>query len=398
MHWASAVSERVDTYTAIKEAARALRVGQPEPPDLVFIFISGHHAENFERVSAWVQEELGEAALVGCSAAGVIGGGQELEGRESLALLAGWLPGVHVRIGHVAEFLPATLDEWVEHLEIDPDEKCHFLLFADSVTCDIDVVLQTLDAAFPDSPKAGGLANAGAEDAPAALFAHGDVLEGGAVVVALQGAVELRTLVSQGCRPVGEPYIVTRARGNVIKELNAGRPAEVLRRIYETLNPRDLALFNTSMFLGMDLGSADTRSRYERGDFLIRNILGIDPESGALAVDARVEPYQVVQFHMRDRDTAAADLHERLRELARSPQATRIRGGLMFSCMGRGERLFGVANHDSDMFARRVGPTPLAGFFCNGEVGPAGGRTSMHGYTSVFALICEPEDGGEPLL
>jgi small ligand-binding sensory domain FIST len=295
-----------------------------------------------------------------------------------------------VRVGHVAEFLPATLDEWVEYLEIDPAVPCNFLLFADSVTCDIDVVLQSLDGAFPGAVKVGGMANAGAEDAPAALFAHGDVLEGGAVVVALQGACELRTVVSQGCRPVGEPYIVTRARGNVIKELNAGRPAEVLRRIYDSLNPRDLALFNTSMFLGMDLGSQDKRSRFGRGDFLIRNILGIDPESGALAVDARVEPYQVVQFHMRDRDTAAGDLNERLRELARSDDAPRIRGALMFSCMGRGERLFGAPNHDSDLFARRIGPVPVAGFFCNGEVGPVGERSCMHGYTSVFAVICEP--------
>jgi small ligand-binding sensory domain FIST len=396
MHWASAVSERVDTYTAIKEAARALRGGQPEPPDLVFAFLSSHHADHYERVSDWVREELGEATLVGCSAAGVIGGGQELEGREGVALIAGWLPGVQVRVGHVAEFLPATYEEWVEYLEINPTEKCHFLLFADSVTCDIDVVLQSLDNAFPGTIKAGGMANAGAEDAPATLFAHGDVLEGGAVVIALQGALELHAVVSQGCRPVGEPYIVTRSRGNVIKELNAGRPAEVLRRIYESLNPRDLALFNTSMFLGMDLGSQDTRSRYGRGDFLIRNILGIDPESGALAVDSRVDAYQVVQFHMRDRDTAAADLNERLRELARSELGPHIRGALMFSCFGRGERLFGSPNHDTDLFARRVGPVALSGFFCNGEVGPVGGRSCMHGYTSVFAVFCEPKTDPEP--
>mgnify|MGYP003428916975 FL=1 len=391
MHWASAVSERVDTYTAIKEAARALRVGQPEPPDLVFAFVSSHHADNYERVSDWVREELGEATLVGCSAAGVIGGGHELEGREGLALIAGWWRGVQVRVGHVAEFVPGTHQEWVEYLEIDPAQKCHFLLFADSVTCDIDVVLQSLDTAFPGTIKAGGMANAGSEDSPAALFAHGDLLEGGAVVVALQGAIELHAVVSQGCRPVGEPYIVTRARGNVIKELNAGRPAEVLRRIYETLNPRDLALFNTSMFLGMDLGSEDTRSRYDRGDFLIRNILGIDPESGALAVDSRVDPYQVVQFHMRDRETAAADLNVRLRDLARSELGPQIRGALMFSCVGRGERLFGSPNHDSDLFTRRVGPRALSGFFCNGEVGPVGERTCMHGYTSVFAVFCEPK-------
>jgi small ligand-binding sensory domain FIST len=252
------------------------------------------------------------------------------------------------------------------------------------------VVLQSLDGAFPNTTKVGGLANAGPDDQPAALFAHGDVLEGGALVVAFQGACEVRAVVSQGCRPVGEPYIVTRARGNVIRELNSGRPAEVLRKIYEAMTPRDVALFNTSMFLGVDLGSEDKRSRYGRGDFLIRAILGIDPESGALAVDAQVQIYQVVQFHMRDRDAAAADLTERLRDLARSDAAGQIRGALMFSCVGRGERLFGAPNHDSDGFAKRVGPFALAGFFSNGEIGPVGERSCLHGYTSVFAVICEP--------
>jgi small ligand-binding sensory domain FIST len=390
MHWASAVSERVDTYTAVKEAACALLSGRPEPPDLVFIFISGHHADSYDRISGWVREELGEATLAGCSAAGVVGGGQELEGREAVALIAGWLPDVRVRVGHVAEFLPATKDEWVEYLEIAAEEKCHFLVFADAVTCDIDVVLQSLDGSFPQMTKVGGLANAGPEDQPAALFAHGDVLEGGAVVVALQGACEIRPVVSQGCRPVGEPFIVTRAKGNVIRELNAGRPAEVLRKIYEAMNPRDVALFNTSMFLGVDLGNEDKRSRYGRGDFLIRAILGIDPESGALAVDAQVQTYQVVQFHMRDRETAAAELTDRLRELARSDKAPQIRGALMFSCVGRGERLFGAPNHDSDGFTKRIGPVALAGFFSNGEIGPVGERSCLHGYTSVFAVFCEP--------
>jgi small ligand-binding sensory domain FIST len=390
MHWASGVSERVDTQTAIKAAAAALVAGQTTPPDLVFLFISGHHADNYERVSAWVHEELGDTTLVGCSGAGVIGGGQELEGREGVALIGGWLPGVTIRVGHVAEFLPATHEEWVEFLELDPSQKTDFLLLADAVTCDIEVVLKTLDESFPGMLKLGGLANAGSPDQPASLFAHGDLLQAGGLVIALQGAIEIQTIVSQGCRPVGEPVIVTRARGNVIKELNAGKPAEVLRRIYDALNPRDLARFNTSMFLGVDLGD-DSRSRYGRGDFLMRNILGIDPDSGALAVDAQIQQYQVVQFHMRDKDTAETELVGLLRELVRQDPVPHVRGALLFSCFGRGERLFGVPNHDSDMLTRHLGAVPLSGFFCNGEIGPVGERSCLHGYTSVFALFCEPK-------
>jgi small ligand-binding sensory domain FIST len=121
---------------------------------------------------------------------------------------------------------------------------------------------------------------------------------------------------------------------------------------------------------------------------LIRNILGIDPESGAMAVDTAIEAYQVVQFHLRDPETAAADLSQRLREFARSDVPPRMCGALLFAGAGRGERLFGVADHDSDAFTRRVGPVSLSGFFCNGEIGPAGGKTRLHGCTSVFAVFC----------
>jgi small ligand-binding sensory domain FIST len=390
MQWVSAVSERVDTFTAVKEAARVVRAARDEPPDLLFVFISPHHADSYEHVAGWIEEELGDAPVVGCSVSGVIGGGQELENREAVAMTAAWLPKVSVRVGHVAEFLPATREEWLEYLELDPKSPTQFVLLVDSVTCDIDVVLQSLDGAFPAACKVGGLASPSPEQ-PAALFAHGDVLSGGAIVVALQGACEMRAVVAQGCRPLAEPFIVTRVRGNVIKELNAGKPADVLRRIYDGMNARDLALFNTSLFLGVDFGGESERSRYDRGDFLIRNILGIDPDSGALAVDTQLEDYQVVQFHMRDNSTAADELTQKLRDLTRSEIAPRIRGALMFSCSGRGERLFGVPNHDSDCFAKRVGPVALTGFFSSGEVGPVGDKSCLHGYTSVFAVFCTPE-------
>jgi small ligand-binding sensory domain FIST len=385
MHWASAVSERIDTHTAVMEAARALRSERPDPPDLVFVFISPHHAPAYEKLGGWLREEFGNAAIAGCSASGVIGGGCELEGREAVAITAGWLPGARLCVRHLEEGIQPLEEAWVECLDLIPGEPCQFVLFVDPLTCDVDQLLHSLDTAFPSGAKVGGLASASAGDKPSALFAGTEVHHGGALVVSLQGAYELQTVVSQGCRPVGEPFIVTRARGNVIKELNAGKPAEVLRKVYEGMSARDHALFNTSLFLGVGLG--ENRSRYERGDFVIRNILGIDPESGALATDCRIDNYQVVQFHMRDRETAAQDLTQRLRELMRSDDATRIRGALLFSCLGRGERLFGTANHDSDSFAKRVGPVSLAGFFSNGEIGSVGGKTCLHCYTSVFALF-----------
>ncbi|HEY2735487.1 MAG TPA: FIST N-terminal domain-containing protein [Polyangiales bacterium] len=387
MQWASAASGRVDSRTAVKEALRTLMVDRDGPPELLLLFASLHHAEAFEEMLDCLREELPNAVVVGCSAGGVIGGGSELEGREAISLTAGWLPDTRVRALH----MQAPVDEadragWIDRFGLEGDEPCQFLLIVDPNTFEVDQLLENLDAAFPESCKVGGLASGGSSDKPCVLFEGGLAHRGGVIVVSFQGATEVHAVVSQGCRPVGEPFIVTRSVGNVIKELNSGKPAEVLRKVYDGMNARDHALFNTSLFLGIGVG--ENRSRYQSGDFLIRNILGIDPESGAMAVDTAIEAYQVVQFHLRDPETAAADLSQRLRELARTDVPPRMRGTLLFAGAGRGERLFGVADHDSDAFTRRVGPISLSGFFCNGEIGPAAGKTRLHGCTSVFAVFC----------
>ena len=356
-------------------------------PDLLLAFVSQQHAGAYDRIAGWLREELSTTVIAGCSASGVIGAGRELEGREAVSLTAGWLPDVRVRATHLTE-IPADANpaRWCEMLRLHPDEPVHFLLLVDPTSCDAELLLQGLDAAFPNASKLGGVAGPGAGDPPVALFCGGELHQGGALVVSFQGAYELHCVVAQACRPVGEPYIVTRAQGNIIKELNAGKPAEVLRRVYDGMTARDHALFNTSLFLGMDRG--ENRTRYESGDFSIRNVLGIEPDSGAMAVDQRVNPYQVVQFHLRDPDTAAQELNQRLRDLARTDLTSRVRGALLFSCLGRGERLYGIANHDSDAFARRVGPISLSGFFSNGEIGPTSSKSALHGYASVFAVFC----------
>jgi small ligand-binding sensory domain FIST len=379
----------VDSHTAVKEALRALMVERSAPPDLLFTFVSPHHASAYDELTGWLREELPGSLVLGCSAAGVIGGGTELEGREAVSLTGGWLPDTQISALHVAgPVLDVTREDWLERLRLAPDQPCQFLLIVDSNTYEVEHLLENLDAAFPGACKVGGLTSGGSSDKPIAFFEGGRVHRGGALIIAFQGATELRAVISQGCRPVGEPFIVTRSNGNVIKEFNTGKPAEVLRKVYDGMNARDHSLFNTSLFLGIGLG--ENRSRYESGDFLVRNILGVDPESGAMAVDTHIEAYQVVQFHLRDRDTAAADLAQTLRELARSDAVTQVRGAMLFSGAGRGERLFGVANHDSDAFAKRVGPVSLSGLFCNGEIGPSGGKTCVHNYTSIFTLFMVP--------
>jgi small ligand-binding sensory domain FIST len=212
------------------------------------------------------------------------------------------------------------------------------------------------------------------------LFLGGERLSGGAVGVALEGDVHVDTIVAQGCRPIGEPLIVTRSVHNVAVTLD-GQPAlAVLERIMAQLSPDEQELARHSLFLGVAMRGGGPLGR---GDFLIRNLVGIDPKSGAVAAAAPLAAGQIVQFHLRDAGAATADLTELLeRHDGATPE-----GALLFSCVGRGQLMFGAPNHDSDLFRRLVGEVPLGGFFGNGEIGPVHKRSYLHGYTSAFALF-----------
>jgi small ligand-binding sensory domain FIST len=203
------------------------------------------------------------------------------------------------------------------------------------------------------------------------------------VLVALSGNLIVETIVAQGCRPIGTPLIVTRCRDNVIVEVDGRPPLLALHDLYESLDERDRELFRHSLFVGLEM--REDQVEYREGDLLVRNLVGADADTGALAVGAPVKPMQVVRFLLRDARTATEDL---TRLLERSgARANPPAGALLFSCLGRGQHLFGRPDHDTDLFREKVGAVPLGGFFCNGEIGPVGGSTFLHGYTSAFALF-----------
>jgi small ligand-binding sensory domain FIST len=217
------------------------------------------------------------------------------------------------------------------------------------------------------------------------------LLREGTVGVALSGKIRLDTIVAQGCRPIGEVYRVEAGDRNILLQLSTQddsairAPLDLLRDLIESLEESDRTLAQNSLFIGV---VRDVFKReLGRGDFLIRNLLGVDPKQGAIAIGDRVRIGQRIQFHLRDAKTSADDLEGHLQEhLARSPQVAPA-GALLFSCLGRGEGLYGQPNFDSHLFQRYFGTIPVGGFFCNGEIGPVGQTTFLHGYTSVFGLI-----------
>ena len=133
--------------------------------------------------------------------------------------------------------------------------------------------------------------------------------------------------------------------------------------------------------------AAELLTEHRPGDFLIRNVLGADPQSGALAIGERLRRGQTVQFHVRDARTSAEDLDSLLGRFASTPASADLRGALLFSCLGRGVNLYGRPDHDTDLFRVHLGALPLGGFFCNGQIGPVSGATHLHGFTSSFGLF-----------
>jgi small ligand-binding sensory domain FIST len=378
MKWASAVSRHVDVDRAIVEASAAVRGSLAGDADLAIVFASSHHATGYERIPEAVSAALGASALVGCSAAGVIGGGREVEDEPGLSITAARLPGAEIAAFHVDG---SSSDEAALRPRESPAD---FLLLADPFRFDTEPFLQALDAEFPESRKVGGLASGGRAPGENALFQGEHTRRSGLVGIRLGGDVRIDTLVAQGCRPIGEAMFVTRARGNVILGLDGRSPIETLQELYESLEPSDRQLFRHSLFIGLVM--RESREAYRQGDFLVRNLIGIDQEQGALRIGALVQEGAIVQIHLRDAETSARDLREAFAGLGAGTRDG-VRGSVLFSCLGRGRHLYGRRDHDTELFRRHVGDVPLGGFFCNGEIGPVQGKTFLHGYTSSFGLF-----------
>lgn len=383
MEWRVALSERLGTWDALEECLEAL--GEGVPADLGLLFVTPHHRPALAALQERLVERLGTAAVVGCVAAGVVAG-REVEGGPGLALVTARLPGVRARaVSLVQGELPdadAGPSAWEELVGASPADRPHFLLLADPLTFPMEDLLLGLDFAFPDSVKVGGLAS-GAEDQGVHLLAAGPrVQNGGAAVMVLEGALEVDALVGQGCRPIGPPLRVTGVRRHFLLSLEGRPPLAVLQELYRSLPRRLQALFPRHLLLG----TAVDLSPEGPADFLMRNILEVDPVTGALAVGALLREGQVVRFHLLDPQAAEEDLTARLMAYC-ACQETPPAGILLFSCVGRGRRLFSRPDHDTALVRRFLGPAPVGGFFTNGEIGPIGDRSFLLAYTTTLALF-----------
>ena len=278
-------------------------------------------------------------------------------------------------------------------MQVTAGDNPHFIILPDPFTIQAEDLLLGLDYAFKDSVKIGGLASGAMRPGGNALFAGQQVYRSGAVGISMHGNIRLETIVAQGCRPIGQPGVVTRCEGNVLLELDGEKPLDILRRLFEEADDHDRGLMNTALHLGVVMDPM--KEEFQPGDFLIRNVMGLHREAGALVIGELLREGQVVQLHVRDAHTAEEDLEAMMDRYMAEDGSRSPSGALLFSCLGRGENLFGSPNHDTDLFLDRVARVPLTGFFCNGEIGQVGGTTFLHGFTSSFAMFKPADDGEE---
>ena len=390
MRWSSAVSEADTLAEAVRDCAARLNTElEGARADLVVAFASAHHAESFEDVPSLVGAALPGGVLVGCSSGGVIGAGAEVENRPGFAMAAAQMPGVSIIPFHVEDSaLPdgdAPPQDWETLLHTSAGNDPQFLLLADPFSVRGEFLLMGLDYAFPGSVKIGGLASGGSQPGANALFLGDEVHHAGMVGLAFSGDVMIDTVVAQGCRPIGVPMQITECQQNVLIGVDGRTPFEALKEVFVGLSDRDRDLAQTSLFLGIVMDGMNESP--QQGDFLIRNIVGVDGKRGVLAIGEMLKEGQIVQFHLRDADTSAQDLDAVLERYLDTHATHGEAGALLFSCLGRGSYLYGRADHDTDMFRDKLGPMPLTGFFCNGEIGQVGGSTYLHGYTSSFGVF-----------
>lgn len=392
MQWVNAISTRPSLEAAVNEVVESVTSSLTGSADLGLVFISSAFASEYSRLLPLLAERLSVSVLVGCSGGGIVGTNslgiaQELEGEAALSLTLAHLPGVYIETFHVTDDelpdLDSSPDAWIDLMGVPASPVPQFLLFSASFSSSANNLLQGLDFAYPGSVTLGGQASGSSFDGKIALFCNDRLYRDGVLGVALSGNIVLETIVAQGCRPIGQPLQVTNGDRNVILELDRQTPLIVLRDLVASLSEAEKTIAQNWLFVGLAMN--EFKQDLEPGDFLIRSILGVDPTAGAIAIGDRVRPGQRIQFHIRDAQTSAEDLElllQRYQNEHHQPGAA----ALMFSCLGRGSGLYGKPNFDSSLFQQYFHNIPLSGFFCGGEIGPVGGSTFLHAYTSVFGI------------
>jgi small ligand-binding sensory domain FIST len=381
------MTSRTELGPALEEAVGQLaKTLGGKRPHLLMVFFTGDHSHHADGLRAGLVERLQPDVLMGCAASGVIAGRNESQHQPGLVIWGAHWPGVELtpfalRPVH-GQSTPA-LEGWPDPVDVGRDAG--FLVLADPYSAHSEVLLPEFARRFPQQVLVGGLASSTTSTHEGRLLTTESVVPEGLVGVAVGGSVQVETVVSQGCRPVGHHFVITDSNQHMIHRLG-GKPA--LEQLQATLGEADEKAQQLMAQGALHIGRVvdERKSSFGPGDFLVRNLLGVDSAARSIAISDHVRPGQTIQFMVRDPAAAHADLETLLEPQRNRPTPL---GALMFTCNGRGSRFFGRPNHDVDSLHTAVGPVPTAGFFAAGEIGPVGGQPFLHGLTASIALFRE---------
>ena len=385
-HWENDFDE-----TALAAWAKSLRTQLSAPQvSLGLIFIHPRFFGKAKQILEIVQVNARIPLLAGCSSTGLIAGAEELEDEAGISLALYYLPDASLKSYRFAQ---ENLDEatgpgyWHMETGLTAEQTNGWLVFADPFTLDAENWLQSWDAAYKPLPILGGLASGKHSDQQTQVYLDGNVYEDGGVGISFGGNIALEGVISQGCTPIGQPWTITKSEHNFIHEIGNQPAYQVLAETISQLTPAEQNKSRGNIFIGLVVN--EYLDDFHRGDFLIRNLIGADPRTGVLAVGALPRTGQTIQFQRRDAQTGTEDVVALLKSTQNKLKGRTIYGGCLCSCNGRGRRLFGKPNHDAGHVQEQFGPLGVAGFFCNGEIGPVGEKSFLHGYTASLALFVQ---------
>jgi small ligand-binding sensory domain FIST len=385
--FAAALSTLEHAHAATGEVSAAAMAQLGTKPDFAVLFASSHHREALGEIAERICQATNCQSLIGSTGESIVGGDREIEGEPAVSLWLASLPATTVKLMHL-EF-DSTPDGgsfigWPADLAEPWPAGAAMLLLGDPFSFPADELVRRMNEDCPGVPVLGGMASGGASPGENCLVLGNEQFQTGAVAALIHGAVRISSVVSQGCRPIGQPFVVTRAETNIIQELGGVSPLVQLKEMFKTLTDREQQLVRHGLHVGRVLN--EYQDQFRRGDFLVRNVIGADPQSGAIAIGDYVRPGQTVQFHVRDEETADEDLRHLLKD-SRNSATSQPRGALLFTCNGRGTRLFSSDDHDARCVREALGDIPLAGFFAQGEIGPVAGKNFLHGFTASVAIF-----------
>ena len=383
-HWFGQFSE-----PEFQKWAEDLRRRFPSPSvSLGLVFITPAYFSQAQQILEILRVHARIPLLLGCSSQSLIVGTREIEDDAGIGVALYFLPGADLR---AAYFRQEQVEEangpgyWQLETGVAPEQTNGWLAFLDPFHLDSESWLKTWNEAYASSPVFGGLASGDFTTQRAQVYLNGDVYEEGGVAVSFGGEVSLEGITSQGCTPIGQTWTLTKVDQNIIHQIG-NRPAyEVLAETFSALTPEEQRDARGNIFIGLVIN--EYLEDFHRGDFLIRNLLGADPRTGCVAVGALPRPGQTIQFQRRSAAAATEDFQELLGRARKGLGKKLIYGGCLCSCNGRGQTLFQQPNHDASLVQTQLGPFGMAGFFCNGEIGPVGSSNFVHGYTASLALF-----------